>query len=178
MTASLAPRPLAALVALADRLAHDGVSWLLAGSAGRALLGYDVRPRDIDIEVAPGDAETASRRLGAPLVTAEGAGRVSRRATLWIAGIEVDVTCGLEVTGPTHRLPPDFALQREWSHELTVCGRPVRVAPVEETIARAVVLDDGRRLATIAAQVTGAAVPARPDYVELRLSSAIERAAR
>jgi hypothetical protein len=68
----------------------------------------------------------------------------------------VDVTCGLEVTGPSHRLPPDFALQREGSHEIVVCGRPVRVAPVEETIARAVVLNDGARLMAIAITPDGA----------------------
>ena len=177
MTASLAPRPLTAVAALADLLGRDDLAWLLGGSAGRALLGYGVRPRDIDIEVAAGDAAGVARRLGTPLVPAGGAGRASRRATLWLAGVEVDVTCDLAVTGPSHHLPPDFALQREWSHGVVVCGRTVRVAPVEETIARAVVLGDWGRLARIASEVTAQAAPIRSDYVELRLSSATSSAA-
>ena len=177
MTASLAPRPLAALAALADLLGRDGAAWLLGGSAGRALLGYRVRPRDVDIEIAPGDAEALARRLRAPLAAAAGGGRASRRATLWLAGVEVDVTCDLAVTGASHHLAPDYPLQREWSHEVTVCGRTVRVAPVEETIARAVVLGDWDRLARIVSEVTADATPIRPDYVELRLSSATSSAA-
>ena len=178
MTASLAPRPLAALVAVADLLARDGVDWLLAGSAGRALLGYPARPADIDIEVAPGDAGAAARRLGVDLAASTGEGRASRRGSRRVAGVEVDVTVDLAVAGPSHALAPDHALQRAWSHPVAVCGRTIRVAPVEETLARALVLGDWDRLATIAAQAAPVDAPIRPDYVALRLSAATSSATR
>lgn len=178
MTASLAPRPLAALTAIADLLARDGVAWLLAGSAARALLGYRVRPADIDIEVAADGAQAAARRLGAPLSPAAGAGRSSRRGSTRLAGVAVDLTCDLAVAGPTHALGPDFGLQWERSHRLRVCGREIRAAPVEETLARALVLGDWPRLARVAAEGAPAAAPIRPDYLALRLSAATSRATR
>ncbi len=176
--ASLPPRPLAALVAVADLLARERVHWLLAGSGARALLGYRVRPADIDIEVAAAHAEAAARLLGAPLARAAGAGRSSRRASLRLAGVDVDVTCDLAVAGPTHALGPDFALQRAWSHPLRVAGRAIRAAPVEETLARALVLGDWARLRRVADEAAPAGAPLRPDYVSARLRAASSRATR
>jgi Aminoglycoside-2''-adenylyltransferase len=178
VVASLPPRPLAALAAVADRLARGRVDWLLAGSAARALLGYRVRPADIDIEVSPAHAEAAARLLGAPLAVASGAGRRSRRGSARLADVEVDLTCDLAVAGATHTLDPDFARQWEHSRRLWVCGREIRAAPVEETLARALVLGDWTRLARVAAEAAPWGAPLRPDYVALRLSSATSRATR
>ena len=176
--ASLPPRPLAALAAVADRLARGRVDWLLAGSAGRALLGYRVRPADIDIEVSPAHAEAAARLLGAPLSAAAGGGRRSRRGSTRLADVAVDLTCDLAVAGATHALEPDFAWQWERSRRLRVCGREIRAAPVEETLARALVLGDWTRLARVAAEGAPEGAPLRPDYVALRLFAATSRATR
>lgn len=176
--ASLPPRPLAALAAVADLLARERVDWLLAGSGGRALLGYRVRPADIDIEVSPAHAAAAARLLGAPLAESAGAGRSSRRGSLRVAGVDVDVTCDLTVAGPIRALAPDFALQLAWSHPLRVAGRDIRAAPVEETLARALVLGDWARLERVAAEGGPAGAPVRPDYVSLRLSAASSSATR
>ena len=177
MAASLSPRQLAALAAVADRLARGRVEWLVAGSAGRALLGYDVRPADLDLEVGPGGADAAARLLGAPLVAASGAGRSSRRGATRIAGVEVDLTCDLAVRGAAAALAPDFALQRAWSHPVRVCGRELRAAPVEETIARALVLADAARLRRVTGEAGAGAAPLRPAYLSLRLSAASSSAA-
>lgn len=175
--ASLSPRQLAALAAIADRLARGGVAWLVAGSAGRALVGYDVRPADLDLEVGAEGADAAADLLGAPLAGTSGAGRASRRGSAVIAGVEVDLTCDLSVRGAAGALAPDFALQLAWSHPVRVCGRPIRVAPVEETLARALVLGDAARLARVAAEGRGGAAPIRPGYLSLRLSAASSSAA-
>ena len=82
------------------------------------------------------------------------------------------------MTGPTHALAPDFALQWAWAHRLTVCGREIRAAPVEETLARALVLGDWPRLARVAAEGAPAGAAIRPDYVARRLSAATSRATR
>ena len=178
MTAS--PRQLAALCAVADTLSGSGVRWVLAGSAGRALLGCPVRPADIDIEVPPEQADTAARAFGLTAGESSGGGRRSRRGRAWRAGVEVDITSDLAIDGPALHLPADFALQWERSHPGDACGRAIRVAPVEEAICRAIVLDDWSALAKVAAQAAGAApaIPLRASYVALRLSSATEIAAR
>lgn len=196
MPATLPPRALAALAAAAARLDAAGVPWLVAGSAGRALLGHPVRPADVDIEIGPGSVAAAERALAAVFRRSRGAGRDSLRAATRLAGIGVDVTCDLAVEGPTHRLEPDFALQRRWARPIGLGGRPIWVAPPEEGIARALVVSDWPSLAKMAGGATrgdgtpggapggarapgdGLAAPIRPDYVALRLSSAIERAAR
>ena len=101
----LPPRAIAALCAVADRLAAARVEWVLAGSAGRALAGHAARPRDIDLEVAEADAGARPPRLGAGAPAREsGAGRTSLRVHATLAGMEVDVSAGLAVEGPGGRL--------------------------------------------------------------------------
>ena len=148
----LPPRAIAALCAVADRLAAARVEWVLTGSAGRALAGHAARPRDIDLEVAEADAGRAAAAMGAGAPAREsGAGRTSLRVHATLAGMEVDVSAGLAVEGPGGRLEAAFGLQREWARHVVVAGRPVALAPVEESLARALVLGDWPALAKIAA---------------------------
>jgi len=177
--ALLPPRPLAALCALADRLSAAGVEWLLAGSAGRALLGYRVRPADLDAEVAAGDIAAAARALGAEHRREAGGGRSSVRAHARLAGVAVDLTAAFELAGPGGRLGDGFALQREWAEPRAACGRTILVAPVEEAVARMMVLGDRAGLARLAGQAEEAGrPPLRPGYVSARLAAAAATAAR
>jgi len=179
-SASLPPRQLAALCAVADALAGAGARWVLAGSAGRALLGCPARPRDIDLEVDPRDADAAAAALGAELAAAGGGGRSSRRVLAVRAGVEVDLTCDLAIDGPGGRLAPDFALQWERSHPVTAGGRAIRVAPLEEGVCRAVVLGDWAGVARIAGQAARApgGIRLSAAYVSERLSPATASATR
>jgi len=175
----LPPRPLAALCALADRLSAAGVEWLLAGSAGRALLGYRARPADLDVEVAAGDISAASRALGAGHRRETGGGRTSLRAHARLAGVAIDLTAAFEVEGAGGRLGDGFALQRRWAEPRAACGRTILVAPVEETAARLMVLGDRAALAHLVAQAADAgAPPIRPGYVSERLAWPTATAAR
>ncbi len=168
------PRQLAALCAVADALAGVGVRWVLAGSAGRALLGCPVRPRDIDLEVEPTGAHRAARALGAELAEALGGGRSSLRGHSERSGIALDITCDLEIDAPGGRLPADFELQWKWSRPGPVCGRTIRVAPLEESLCRAIVLADWSHLARVGCEAARAEPPIRlaSAYVSERLSSA------
>jgi hypothetical protein len=176
----LAPRTLAALLAVAARLDRAGVDWLLAGSAARALLGFAARPADLDLETSRDDAPAAAAALGLDLADDAGGGRASLRGRGRVAGVAVDLSGDLEVAGPGGRLAPDAALQRAWAHPREVAGRTIRLAPVEETLARAIVLADWGTLARVAAQAREApgAVALRPAYLSARLSSATASAAR
>jgi len=176
----LAPRTLAALLAVAARLDAAGVEWLLAGGAARALLGFAARPADLDLETSRRDAAAAAAALGLALADDVGGGRASLRGRGRVAGVEVDLSGDLEVAGPGGRLAPDLALQRAWAHPREVAGRRMRLAPVEEAVARAIVLADWDTLARVAAQARegrGAAA-LRPAYLSARLSSAAASAAR
>lgn len=174
----LPPRAAAALVAVALRLDGAGVPWLLAGSAARALGGAAVRPGDLDVEVDGADADRAGAALGVALREEAGGGRRSLRGRAVLAGVEVDITAGLEVGGPGGRLAPDFGLQRAWAGGALVAGARVALAPAEEQVARALVAADWPALARIAAQAAaGGAPPPRAGYLARRLASAA-RAAR
>ena len=180
MPQPLPPRAHAALLAVACRLDAAGVRWLLAGSAGRALLGHRVRPADIDLEVPLPDAGAAGEALGLAMVAAAGRGRTSLRGSVSIAGIEVDVTAGLRVEGPHLVLAPDDHAQLSGCTLARLSDRPVRVAPVEEAMARALVLGDWAVLAKLLPPVgSDRDLPGlRGDYVARRLSSATTRATR
>lgn len=162
---ALPPRTLAALIAVADRLDRAGVSWLLAGGAGRALQGAAHRPADIDVEIGPDDAEAGTRALGFVLARDSGGGVTSRRAGGVFAGVEVDLSTEIAIDG---RLAPDWALQWAWAVPCRVAGRTVLAAPVEEALARAIAGGDWARIAKLAA---GGGPPPRPDYLARRLSS-------
>jgi hypothetical protein len=173
---SLPPRQLAALRAVDDLFARERVEWLLAGSAGRSLLGWTGRPEDLDIEVHPADDLRAARAIGLPLREERTPnGVVSLRARTVVSGVEVDVNSAMSVEGPDATLPFDFAAQLEASHRVEIGGRAVRVAPPEEAFARAIVMADWERLARLAAQAGESTI--RPAYVVRRLSSAAARAA-
>jgi hypothetical protein len=164
-----------ALAELARRLDGAGVRWLLAGSAGRALIGYEVVPRDLDVEVDGPEMPAAAAALGLVARPERGGGVSSLRATGTIAGVAVDLSADIAVEGPGGRLEPDFALQVEHAHPAEVGGRPALVAPVEETLARAMVRDD----LALVARITDAAGdrPAlRPAYLARRLSAAASAA--
>lgn len=180
MPVSLPPRHLAALCATTDALDRARVRWVLAGSAGRALLGCPVRARDIDVEVEPGGAAPAGAAIGAVLAESGGDGRRSLRASVERAGIEVDLTGDLSIEAPGGRLAPDFERQWAFSHPVTVCGRSIRVAPLEEVICRAIILADWAHVATISGQAARAHPALRLDagYVGERLSSASASATR
>ncbi|MGE0028632.1 MAG: hypothetical protein AB7O78_01025 [Thermoleophilia bacterium] len=170
------PRALAAICAVADRLAAAGVPWVLTGSAGRALLGAGARPADIDLEVAEADVARAAAAFGAAPVRSSGGGRSSLRAAGRVAGMEVDVTGGFVLEGPELRLPDGFALQRAWAVEVRVAGRTVAVSPPEETLVRRLVAGDRAGVARLAA--TPGLPPLRAAYVAERLRSASSTAAR
>jgi hypothetical protein len=172
-----APRVLAAVLAVAARLDAAGVPWLLTGSAGRALLGFARRPRDVDVEVEEARMEEASRALGVAPAYEDGSGRAGWRAVAEIRGVEVDLTAGLQVTRADGRPPlcADFALEEGWAHTVLVAGRPIRVAPVEEQIALAIAGADWARLARVAAGAPEG-FRLRPAYLERRLSAAASAA--
>lgn len=178
MPRPLPPRAHAALLAVATRLDAAAVRWVLAGSAGRALLGHEARPRDIDVEVASEDAAAAGAALGITLDRSSGRGRSSLRGGLWLAGVEVDVTAGLEVAGQALRLPCDDTAQLSARTVARLSGRSIPVAPVEEALARAIVLGEWDALTRLALTAGDEAPPMRADYLARRLSSATARATR
>lgn len=179
MPPPLPPRCHAALLVVAGRLDDAGVRWVLAGSAGRALLGHRVRPRDIDVEVAEADAGVAGVALGVGLRRATGRGRSSLRVLTEVAGVEVDVTAGLAVEGPAWRLAPDDDVQLGARVPARLGDRTIPVAPPEEALARAVVLGEWEAIRRTASQAAaGDAPPPRIGYVLRRLSSATSRATR
>lgn len=173
MTPSLPPRALAALHAVARRLDAAGVRWVLAGSAGRALLGHRVRPADLDVEVAGEDARRAGAALGTTLRRASGRGRSSLRAGAAVGDVAIDVTADLVVEGPGGRLAPDLDAQSGAGLVARSGGLAIPLAPAEEALARAIVLGDWDALGRIAAQAAaGGAAPPDAAYLARRLSSA------
>jgi hypothetical protein len=147
---SLPPPLHAALAAVAERLDGAGVDWVVSGSAGLALAGFAIVPRDLDIEVEADDAPAAAAAVG--LVAArETDARVSsvRARGAW-DGVELDITGGLEFHGPGGNLLADFRILLVSSTAVDVAGRTVRVAPVEEHIARSIVAGDAARLDRLA----------------------------
>jgi hypothetical protein len=103
--------------------------------------------------------------LGLAGATESSGGWTSWRAVGAIAGVEVDLSAGVTVTGPGGRLDPDFDLQWESSTEVVVARRTIHVAPPEEMLARAIVADAGGRIAKLGD------VP-RADYLSSRLRAA------
>ena len=176
MPGALPPRVHAALAAVAARLDAEGLRWLLAGSAGRRLMGHSRRPRDLDVEVAGADAHRAAAALGIVLRPAAGGGRSSLRGSTTIAGVEVDLTAGLTVAHGGRRLEPAFGVQSDHGVEVRLDHRVIAVAPPEEALARAIVLRDRAALAKLVAGAGAGAPPLRRDYVAARLSSAIATA--
>jgi hypothetical protein len=165
----LPPRIAAALAELARRLGSADVEWMLAGSAARALAGATADPRDLDIEIAAGDADRAAAVLGCVLAVDQGHGWRSLRGRCVLDGVEVDVSAGVTVLGSEWGLEPDEATVRAWSRSVAVGGYVITLAPPEEQIVRALVAGDWARIAKITG---GGGPPPRPAYVFRRLASA------
>ena len=167
----LPPRTAAALTAALARLERLGVEALVAGSAGRALLGFAVRPRDLDLEVAPEDAGRAAAALGLRAREQRDGSASGTRASGVLAGVEVDLTAGLTLRGPLGRLPWDAGAMRSHARPVPVGTATALVAPVEEQLVRAIVMEDEARIARIAREAPPGFAPDEA-YVEARLSAA------
>jgi len=164
---------LSAALAVAVRLAAVDVPWLLSGSAGRAFLGFSRRPRDVDVEVPEESIHRAARALGATPAFREDTGRSGWRATTSVRGVEVDLSAGLTVARVDGRPPlrADFELEEEFASAVALAGRTIRIAPVEEQMAVAIVSADWARLARTVAGAPAGFRP-RPAYFERRLAAA------
>jgi hypothetical protein len=143
----------------------------VAGSTARVLLGWDVRPGDLDLEVDAADAGPAGRALGLRLVRRTGRGRDGLRGDGRIAGAEVDVSAGLEVRGAAGVLPPDWAAQRAAATPVRLGGRVIALAPPEEHLARAIVLGEWAAVGKLARGHPGVTLDA--GYVSSRLGSLV-----
>ncbi len=154
---------LAVVRAIALRLDAAGVDWWLAGGAARLLRGGAGRPRDVDIEVRAEDTAQAARALGLPLpAVAAGGGWRSLRSEGAIAGVPVDLSGGITVSGPGGTLAgPDPVPAPEGQPGASWAGIPL--LPEGEAHARAVVSGDERRRA--------AAEAALPDDPVLRAAA-------
>jgi hypothetical protein len=168
---SLPPDLERALIALAARLDEVGVDWLVAGSTARALLGFGVTPRDLDIELDEGEVPRAAAAIGMDAGRSTDDRVSSVRANGRFAGHEVDLTGGLTLRGPAGTLEADFALLRLSARPVTIGGRTVSVASIEEQIARATMLADSERLARIAREAPSGFVPDAA-YLSARLAAA------
>ncbi len=161
----------AALRQIAEALGSAGIDWLVAGGTARALSGFATTPNDLDIEVASADMDAAAAALGLSVTDARDATARSRRATGSVAGVDVDLTAGLVLTGPGGVLPPDFDLMTAFATTVDVGGRAVPVMPVEEQIVRILVTGDEERRPRFVREAPDGFV-ARDDYVSARLGSA------
>ena len=171
MPSSLPPALQHALIALAARLDAAGVDWVIAGSAARALAGFAVIPRDLDVELDEADVPRAAAAVGLEAGRAIDERGGSLRAVGQFAAQEVDLTGGLTLRGPGGVLAADFPLVRRFTRPINVAGHEVPVAPVEEQIARATVLGDAGRLDRIAREAPPGY--ARDEtYLALRLAAA------
>jgi len=133
---------LATLAAITARLGAGGVHWRLAGSTGRLLLGHTVRPDDVDLEVARIDAARAAAALGLTDPRPQsGGGWSSLRAAGIIGGVPVDLSGGMEITGPGGVLRAGDAA----TIAVTWGGHVVQVVAPGESVARAVVAGDAQR---------------------------------
>jgi hypothetical protein len=168
---ALPPELERALIALAARLDEVGVDWLLAGSTARALLGFDVTPRDIDVELSAVDVARTAAAIGFDVGPSTDEYASSVRARGRFAGHEVDLTGGLTLRGPAGALAADFALLRRSARPVPVGARSVAVAPVEEQIARATVIADSERLDRISREAPAGFVPDSA-YLSARLAAA------
>lgn len=163
---------LAALAAIAARLDTAGVRWRVAGSTGRLLLGHPVRPDDVDLEVAGVDAGRAAAALGLAGPTYQtGGGWSSRRAGGAIGGVLVDLSGGLEITGPGGLLRADDAA----TVSVVFGGHVVQVVTPGESLARALVAGDAER----EVRARGAIHPSDTDalrYAQSRIAAAVSAA--
>ena len=153
--------------AVALRLRAAGIPWRLAGSAALLMRGLPARPADIDIEVAAADAAAAAHALDLPAPARQsGGGWSSERAVGQVAGVGIDLSGGLAVTGPGGTLRAMDAPVEE--HD----GIPL--IPIGEALARAMVAgSDARRAKAVAALPDDPALRSRAiAYAESRAAAA------
>ncbi len=156
--------------AAALRLRAAGIPWRLAGSAALLMRGLPVRPADIDIEVAAADAVAAAHALGLPAPARQaGGGWSSERAVGQVAGVDIDLSGGLAVTGPGGTLHAMDAPAEEHG------GIPL--LPIGEPLARALVAGSvPRRAKAIAALPDDPALRSRAiAYAESRAAASAAR---
>ncbi|MFZ4754786.1 MAG: hypothetical protein ACOYL4_02105 [Miltoncostaeaceae bacterium] len=157
---------------MAARLHAAGVTWRLAGSAGRLLLGGSDRPGDVDVEVAACDAAAAANALGLPIPgPVQGGGWSSHRSEGMVDGVTVDLSAGLEVHGPGGVLRADDAA----TVATPLGGGWVQVVAPGESVARAVVAGDVARERRARADLPADAAAALA-YAESRITAAASAA--
>ena len=171
MPSSLPPALRHALIALARRLDAADVDWVVTGSTARALAGFAVTPRDIDVELDEADVPRAAAAIGLEAARAVYEQGTSLRAAGRFSKQDVDLTGGLTVRGGGRVLAPDFELLRRFARSVVVDEHTVLVGPVEEQIARATVLSDAGRLERIAREAPPG-YTRDETYVALRLAAA------
>lgn len=161
----------AVLVQLARRLDGAGIPWVVTGSTGRALLGFDEAPDEIDAEMPESAVPEAARLTGLTLRHDVDEHVSSVRAQGTVNGVGLDLCGGYTLHGPGGNLHADFPLMREYAATVDLGPCTVLVAPVEEQIARSVVAGAELRLESIADH--------RPDgyrvnefYLSVRLAAA------
>lgn len=171
MPPSLPPDLHTVLLELARRLHDGGIPWVVTGSTGRALLGFDETPDEIDAEMPESAVPAAARLTGLALRRDADAHVSSIRAQGTVHGIGLDLCGGYTLHGPGGNLHADFPLMREYATPVDLGGCTVLVAPIEEQIARSVVAGAELRLDRIADH--------RPEgyrvnelYLSLRLAAA------
>lgn len=171
MPFSLPPPLQTALIALAERLDDAEIDWVVGGSTARALLGFSVAPRDLDIEVDGGTTHATATCLGLIEHRVDDAAVESIRAQgLW-RDVSLDISGGMTFHGPGGNLHADFPLLRLFAKPIAVNGRTVSVMPVEEQIARSVVVGAADRLDRIADERPADYV-VDDVYLSLRLAAA------
>ena len=168
---TLPPRTHATLIAVASRLERVGTRFLVTGGTGRALLGCDRRPGDVDLEVDEPDAARAAAALGLPLRRDSGGGRDGLRARGLLNGTDLDLTSSLRVEGPGGVLTPDWDAQLAESRRVRVGDRTIWVAPPEEHLTRAIVLGDWAAIRACATGCEG--TPLRDAHVAARLAALV-----
>ena len=142
---AIPPRVQAALWAVAVRLDRAGVRWLVAGSTARALMGFAVRPVDLDIEVATSDADLAASTLAVTLARDDGGGWTSRRGATTIAGVSVDLSSAVTAGS----LASDDETLFTASVPVGAGARQLLVLSVEEQLCRAMAAGAWGRVAKI-----------------------------
>ena len=156
---------------MAERLDAAAIDWVVGGSTARALLGFAVTPRDLDLEVAEAATHAAASAIGLAAHRDEDPHVTSMRAQGTWGGVEIDLIGGLTFHGPGGNLHADYALLRRFSKAVLLGDRTIWVAPVEEQIARSAVAGTSERLDRIASERPADYV-VDDVYLSLRLASA------
>ena len=171
MPAPLHAALLTALRNTARTLDEADVPWVVTGSTARALSGFAVQPRDLDIEVPAAAMDAAASLLGLTVTDVRDAQARSRRGAGTAGPVPVDVSAGLVLMGPAGVLPPDFDLMASFATAVDIGGRTVPVMPLEEQIVRILITGDESRRRRFVEEAPDGFVP-RDDYVSARLGSA------